>query len=200
MKKKVNFLYSLHAGLRFQEKFRKVLFFVAAVGAGFIAIYMGVVSYQKSGVKTDNLQLEAELSDQREMHSMYLMMNEKKKRLLKEKEALEELLEFHRRSLRGGRAWSSLLRDLATALPGGVWLHRFKVSSGTQEDTSQDYRIQVELAGMSYSQGQLLDFVSLMEKDKTWQSVSLQNLKREKNKGAELPDLYQYQISMVMAP
>jgi Tfp pilus assembly protein PilN len=213
MKDRVNFLNALRAGEDFRKRVRQALLVTAALGVAVIGAYYGVLQVRIGNVREERTALETKVTQMKDLQGLQAALGKKKEDLLGRREKLRRLLEFQN-SVRGGKtSWSIVLADLAGSLPPSVWLDRLAVhpvdpaqgEPGVDEPDAEGpagearKRIGVSLSGRTFSQEELLDFLSSMGKNPLWESATLKKTDREQNGTAETQGLYRFEIDLVPA-
>jgi len=213
MKDRVNFLSSLQAGDDFRNRVRQTFLVIAALGVVVLSAWFGILQFQVSNIQKENRALDTRIDQLKDLHVLQASLSRKKEDLLERRERLHRMLEIQSGMQDGKARWSGILADLAGALPQGVWLDRLQVKTdegepgntndqetlvtGTMERPGN--RVQVTLSGRTFSQEELLDFLSRMEDNPRWESATLRKTGREPNATMRLPDLYRFEITLVPA-
>jgi len=218
MKDRVNFLTSLRAGEHFKNRVRQGILMGGVLGAAVIAVYFGVLQYHVGKMKKVSSAMETEVDNLKDLHMLHATLDDKKGELLERRDRLRKMLDFQQGARNGQNQWSGILADLAQSLPPGVWLDQLQVKpfkrpvqtlgetetdgAGNEAEAPRktiEQRVLVTLSGKAFSQEELLDFLADMEQDPLWESATLKKSDREKNNATSMPDLYRFEILLVLA-
>ncbi len=218
MKDRINFLSSLHAGALLKNRVRQWILMVGVLGVALISVYFGILQYHVRALKKASSAMETEVNNLKDLHMLRATLDDKKKEMLNRRYRLRKMLEFQQGARNGQNPWSGILADLAQSLPPGVWFDQLQVkpieismespveteTAGGEEKTgttteTTERRVMVTLSGMAFSQEELLDFLADMEQDPLWESATLKKSDREKSSSTTMPDLYRFEIILLLA-
>ena len=193
MKDHVNFLSSLRAKETFKNKARQGILVFGIILAGLVACRYAVLKFQMGRIGKENSRLETELNTLKNLQVLGVTLEGEKGELLEELEGYDEMLELRKRADRNG-AWSATLTELASALPPGVWFDHLSVQG--EGDEFFGGAILVRVVGRTFSQSELLHFLSRMEADPRWESATLHRVDRRTNERQDLPGLYHFELHL----
>jgi len=218
MKDRINFLSSLRAGEQRKNRIRQMLLGAAALGVCGIGVQFALLQHETGRLRSETAATEAELGRLKDLRTLEASLIVKKGELLDRRDRLRRLLEAQQGVGASRQDWSGILADLAQSLPLGVWLERLTVQpahpsaekggrggsggGGAPDGASRAdprRRLVVSLSGKAFSQEELLDFLADMEHDPRWESATLKKSDREKNNATSMPDLYRFEILLVLA-
>jgi len=194
MKSRVNFLSSLQAGRLRKDRARQALIVAAALGVCLIGGQMALVGFRASGVKKEISALESDLQGLRDLLTMKAALEKKKADLDERLRQLEGGIELRSGSSQDRRPGSELLAGLAATLPPGVWFDRMVLQLQVEPESGQEPSVRI--AGTSFSQEELLDFLSRLEQDPRWRSATLESADRESGPHPGLPGWYRYAMTL----
>ncbi|MEW6443841.1 MAG: PilN domain-containing protein [bacterium] len=197
MKDHVNFLDSLQAPLRIKQKLRQGIILLATTTMLLVAGHVSVLKHQVGRIRTDCRSLEDRVDLAKKMRAGLQALEKERQDLLGRKADIAG-------RLRDGPAlgeaprWSSLLVDLARQLPPRTWLERFAMESGS-DGAAAGGRCTVRLSGRTFSQQDLLDFLSRLEQDPAWATVALTRSEKEGTDQGPPAGLHRFELALTPA-